>query len=205
MTRLILARHGNTFGPGDKIVWVGAREDLPLVDRGEAQAQDLGNALVKAGVKLDRIVAGPLRRTRRAADLVAETTAFSGAIEIDVRLKEIDYGTWGGKTDDEIIAAYGEPALVNWRDRHIVPEGAGWSPSPGTLKANAMAVMEGARRTNGTVLIVTSNGILRFFHAALGFDGDAKVKTGHVGAADLGDSGATPLFWNLDPAAGLPL
>mgnify|MGYP003111133839 CR=1 FL=1 len=83
MTRLILARHGNTFGPGDKIAWVGAKEDLPLVDKGEAQARDLGKALVRAGVKPDRIVTGPLRRTRRAADLVAEFTGFSGAIEID--------------------------------------------------------------------------------------------------------------------------
>ncbi|HAQ33960.1 MAG: histidine phosphatase family protein [Maricaulis sp.] len=205
MTRLILARHGNTFGPGDKIVWVGAKEDLPLVDKGEAQARDLGKALVRAGVKPDRIVTGPLRRTRRAADLVAEFTGFSGAIEIDARLKEIDYGPWGGKSDDEIIAAYGEAALADWRDRHVVPAGAGWSPSPGTLKANALAVLSDVSRTSGTVLIVTSNGILRFFHAAMGFDGDAKVKTGHAGAADMAAGQTTPLFWNLDPAKGLPL
>lgn len=205
MTRLILARHGNTFGPGETPVWVGAKEDFPLVDKGEDQAGDLGKALVSAGVKLDRIVTGPLRRTRRAADIVAELTNFTGPIEIDERLKEIDYGPWGGMTDAEIIEAYGETPLIAWRDHHEVPHGAGWSPTPATLRANAMAVLNDVRRSSGTVLIVTSNGILRFFHAALGFDGDAKVRTGHAGAADLTPAGDTPRFWNLDPAGGLPL
>ncbi len=27
---LLLARHGNTFNKGDKVVWVGAQTDLPL-------------------------------------------------------------------------------------------------------------------------------------------------------------------------------
>ena len=36
---LLLVRHGNTFGPGDAVTWVGAREDLPLVESGEAQAR----------------------------------------------------------------------------------------------------------------------------------------------------------------------
>lgn len=205
MTRLILARHGNTFGPGETPVWVGAKEDLPLVEKGEAQAESLGKALASADVKLDRIITGPLRRTRRAADLVADAIDFSGPIEIDERLKEIDYGPWGGLSDAEIVEAFGEAPLAAWRDRHEVPEGAGWSPSPATLKANAMAVLNDARRSSGTVLVITSNGILRFFHAALGFGGDAKVKTGHVGAADLTPDGDKPRFWNLDPAGGLPL
>lgn len=205
MTRLVLARHGNTFGPGDTPVWVGAKEDLPLVEKGEAQARALGRALKAADVTLDRILTGPLRRTRRAAELVAEAMDYHGAIGIDPRLKEIDYGPWGGKTDAEIAELFGEAALAAWRDEHIVPEGAGWSPTPSTLRANAQAVLADVRRSPGTVLVITSNGILRFFHGALGFEGDAKVKTGHAGAADLGPGGDTPLFWNLDPAQGLPL
>ena len=49
MSKILLARHGNTFGPGDRIVWVGAQEDLPLVEKGEEQARALGNALRGAG------------------------------------------------------------------------------------------------------------------------------------------------------------
>ena len=42
---LLLARHGNTFNKGDKIVWVGARTDLPLTAKGREQALALGQAL----------------------------------------------------------------------------------------------------------------------------------------------------------------
>lgn len=59
MTKILLARHGNTFGPGDTPVWVGAKEDLPLVESGEAQARALGEALAAAGLTPGRIVCGP--------------------------------------------------------------------------------------------------------------------------------------------------
>ena len=39
---LLLARHGNTFDKGDKVVWVGARTDLPLTAKGREQARALG-------------------------------------------------------------------------------------------------------------------------------------------------------------------
>ena len=38
-TRLIIARHGNTFDAGDIPTRVGRRTDLPLVASGEAQAK----------------------------------------------------------------------------------------------------------------------------------------------------------------------
>ena len=56
--RLILARHGNTFGPGDTPVWVGAREDLPLTDKGRVQSIQFGLALKEAGITPARIIAG---------------------------------------------------------------------------------------------------------------------------------------------------
>jgi probable phosphoglycerate mutase len=37
--QLILSRHGNTFSPQDAVVWVGAKQDLPLVDSGVLQAK----------------------------------------------------------------------------------------------------------------------------------------------------------------------
>ena len=46
MTTLIIARHGNTFDKGDIPTRVGARTDLPLVEKGRAQAK----ALVAHGV-----------------------------------------------------------------------------------------------------------------------------------------------------------
>ena len=203
---LILARHGNTFGPGDTPVWVGANEDLNLVEKGLEQSRDIGRAIGKAGVIPDRVIAGPLKRTRIGAELAMEHCGFSGDIEIDERLKEIDYGIWGGKSDLEIAETWGEAAIHDWRERSIPPAGAGWTPTPDQLASNARAVLDSATRDRGedvAVLIVTSNGILRYFHTLLaGLNAapeEAKVKTGHMGAARVSSEGIELLAWNRPP------
>jgi len=203
MTKILLARHGNTFGPGDTPVWVGAKEDLPLVESGEAQAEALGEALAAAGLTPGRIVCGPLKRTRRAAEIVAGLTGFAGEAEIDDRLREIDYGSWGGKSNDQIVAEFGQDALDSWDKRHRRPDGADWSPDEATLKTHALAAMRDAA-AGPLTLVVTSNGVLRYMHAALtGADVNAKVKTGHICAADIDDETGTRLFWNEKPDADL--
>ncbi|WP_421788897.1 histidine phosphatase family protein [Hyphobacterium sp.] len=199
MSLLLLARHGNTFGPGDKIVWVGAKEDLPLVKSGEAQAALLGESLRERSLAPATLVAGPLKRTRRAAEIIKAITASDAPINIDKRLTEIDYGLWGGKTDEEITAEFGPDAVANWRDHHQRPEKAGWKPDPDTLKANALGVLADMASSESPAMVITSNGILRYFHTALGFAGDAKVKTGHVCAARREGEAWRPLFWNQAP------
>jgi len=205
---LVLARHGNTFGPGDTPVWVGANEDLPLVDKGLEQSRAIGEALRQLGHLPDRIIAGPLKRTRIGAQLAGEVCGFSGEIEIDERLKEIDYGVWGGRSDADIIDQWGETAITNWRDKSIPPSGAGWTPTPETLRANARAVFDSATRDRAEdtlVLILTSNGVLRYFHTLLFGDTapveEAKVKTGHMAAARIQAGAITPLAWNAKPEA----
>ncbi len=203
---LILARHGNTFGPGDTPVWVGAQEDLDLVDKGLEQSRAIGRALGKAGVIPDRVISGPLKRTRIGAQLATEHCGFSGEIEIDERLKEIDYGVWGGKSDAEIIETWGEAAIDDWRERSTPPAGAGWSPTPDQLAANARAVLDAVtrdRQADTVVLILTSNGILRYFHTLLAGSSappeESKVKTGHMGAARITAEGLQLLAWNTAP------
>ena len=138
-----------------------------------------------------------------AADIVAGLTGFAGTPEIDERLKEIDYGAWGGKSNDEIVAAFGQDALDSWDKHHRRPDGTDWSPDEATLKANALAAMRDAAQGPLT-LIVTSNGVLRYMHAALsGADSNAKVKTGHICAADIEGEAGARLFWNEKPDAGL--
>ncbi len=199
MSLLLLARHGNTFGPDDPVVWVGAKEDLPLVKSGEAQAAALGEALREQSIAPARLVSGPLKRTRRAAEIVKAITMSDADIRIDSRLIEIDYGQWGGKTDDEISTIFGPGAIPDWREHHIRPANAGWSPDEQTLKSNALDVLGDMASGGFPALVITSNGILRYFHAAIGFGGDARVKTGHVCAARLTEKGWMPLFWNLNP------
>ena len=72
-TRIILLRHGNTFAPGEEAVWVGARTDLALVEKGRWQAEEAGKQIHKAGLVVNSIVTGPLRRTTETAAIVAAT------------------------------------------------------------------------------------------------------------------------------------
>jgi len=204
--RLILARHGNTFEAGETPVWVGAREDYPLTSKGEDQSRAIGAALNYAGILPARIIAGPLKRTREGAALAARACGFGGVVEIDERLKEIDYGVWGGRSDADIAKEWGARAIEAWRERSVVPEGAGWTPGPQTIEAHAKAVLDAlAARPGGDVLMISSNGVLRYFHALIAGAGarpeEAKVKTGHMGAARL-TAGTWALdFWNLPPDA----
>ena len=204
MSKILLARHGNTFGPGDKVVWVGAKEDLPLVEKGEQQAAALGEALRDAGLTPAHIICGPLKRTRRAAEIVSELTGFGGEIRIDERLREIDYGSWGGKSCDEIIAEFGAEAREEWDLHHRRPPSADWSPSEDTLRSNALASMAAAAELDGLTVVITSNGILRYMYNALtGPDADVKVKTGNTCAVDISGDGGSRLFWNEKPNADL--
>lgn len=204
--RLILARHGNTFGPGETPVWVGAREDLALTQQGRIQSLQFGLALKEAGIVPARIIAGPLQRTASGAELAAAECGFTGKIEIDTRLREIDYGRWGGRSDAQIAAEWSEQAIEDWRERSIVPAGVGWSPAPGTIAQNARDVLTditGAARADDTVLLVSSNGILRYFHPLLGESperpGDAKMRTGHWSIAIADVSGWQLHTWNAPP------
>lgn len=203
---LILARHGNTFAPGDTPVWVGANEDLNLVEKGLEQSRAIGRAIGRAGIIPDRVLAGPLKRTRIGAELAMEHCGFSGEIEIDQRLKEIDYGIWGGKSDLEIAETWGEAAIHDWRERSIPPAGAGWTPTPDQLASNVRSVLDNVTRDRGedvAVLIVTSNGILRYFHTLLAgayaAPEEAKVKTGHMCAVRISSDGIKLTAWNHSP------
>ena len=50
MTRLYIARHGNTFEAGEAPRRVGRRTDLPLTAAGRAQAEALGRRFAADGV-----------------------------------------------------------------------------------------------------------------------------------------------------------
>ncbi len=205
--RLILCRHGNTFGPGDRVVWVGREDDLDLVPAGEAQARAVAAALAARGLRPDRVVAGALRRTRRFAEIIVEALALDLAPEIDPRLNEIAYGDWAGRTTEEIVAA--DPAAAamirDWNEADVWPAGAGWATREADVRravAEFLADLAdaGARRA----LVVSSNGILRFVPRVWGLeppDGGRsfRMRTGHVSILDVEGARARILAWNAAP------
>lgn len=193
---LLLARHGNTFAAGQPAYWVGAHEDMALTPEGEAQATRLGRALAASGRHPSAIRSGPLQRTRRAAALIAAELPAPPAVEIDPTLCELDYGSWAGLTDAEIVARHGQPALDSWRLHARFPEGAGWQPPRAALDTalDGLLTALGDGSHGPLPLLVTSNGILRLLGALLGEADGPTVKTGHVCGVSLPERRV--LFWN---------
>lgn len=204
MTRLILARHGNTFNKGDICTWVGARTDLALTNTGEEQANALADMMEKQYFPLGGILTGPLLRTKRGAEIIAEKA--SNVFAIDERLTEIDYGLWENKSSDEIKKQHAD-LLDAWETQGTWPEDMNWAPSEDKLKRNISLflkeqhkILTGAKALNRVA--VTSNGILRFVYQQLTGNApgpDAKVKTGNYCVLEPTQDGWMIIEWNKTP------
>ncbi len=209
---ILFARHGNTFGPGDKVVWVGRETDLPLVEKGHQQARAFGEAMLRLKFRPDHILCASLKRTRAfAADVVQVLGDPAPQPVVDNRLDEIHYGRWAGLTSEEIGAASKDAAaqLEAWSAHDVWPTEAGWETTQAQLQA-ALAgfvqdLVSGAGTTGQRLLVVSSNGILRFLPRVLGAapaDGPSLVmKTGHAGRITGHPGAFRMVFWNQPPEA----
>ena len=222
MKRCLIARHGNTFRPGEPPRRVGGRTDLPLVE--EERARAIGKYLLANDLRVDRLYAAPLLRTTRTAELIAEESHLDLPVIVASRFREIDYGPDENKTEEEVTRRLGEEAarraglsslpaaelsrlgkraLDDWNTRTIVPPG--WLADAEEITRSwidfTSSIADGEN-----VLICTSNGIIRFAPLLLDADLDAfrrehdlKVSTGslsifrHDGNRWLCDA------WNLKP------
>ncbi len=202
MTRIVIARHGNTFGPGDTVVRAGARTDLALVEKGRAQADALGLALSAAGFAPVQAYCSVLQRTRETATRALAAMGVDCELTVAPFLTEIDHGPDEGQPDEVVRARVGEAALAAW-DAEAAPP-AGWrvDPSAVTERWEAFFANEAKVRPGEDVLVVTSNGVARFALAAAKArpDGGIKLATGGYGVVELSDQGARVTAWNVRPA-----
>src|SRR6266550_8287894 len=93
---IYLARHGET-------AWSLSGQhtgltDLPLTERGERNAHQLGRRL--SGLAFAKVLTSPLQRAVRTCELAG----FSAVADIDPDLVEWDYGEYEGCTTAEIRA-----------------------------------------------------------------------------------------------------
>ncbi len=207
---LLLARHGNTFNKGDKVVWVGARTDLALTAKGKEQAEALALGLQPLKSQIKRVICGPLKRTREHAEIAASGLRLEVPIETDARLREIDYGLWEGKSSEEIEALGGDSELKAWNAKGEWPRTPEWTPPAGIIAANVAQLAGECAAALGereAALLVTSNGILKFFLTLVpgAFEdmaarGALKVATGHCCALRHSGRGWEVLFWDRQPS-----
>lgn len=206
MTTLIIARHGNTFGPGDTPTRVGGRTDLPLVEKGEEQAKAIGRYLSANKLIPDVVYSSKLQRTNQTAKIaVKESGVTNPVFELDI-FNEIDYGPDENQTEDVVIARIGEEAIKDWDEHAKVPEG--WKVDPNEIIENwkSFADQISAFDDNETVLVVTSNGIARFApHITGDFDGfrnnhNIKLSTGALAILKHErETGWRVEAWNVKP------
>jgi broad specificity phosphatase PhoE len=151
MPRLFLARHGDT-------AWTDSRQrtgrtDLPLNERGEERARQLGERLRR--FSFTRVFTSPLQRASRTCALAG----FAEVAEIDSDLAEWDYGHFEGKLTRNILKE--RPGWEMFRDG--CPGGE--SPEDVAARADRFIARVKAMEGDADVLAFSSAHIIRMIAA----------------------------------------
>lgn len=109
MTRILLTRHGHV--EGIKPTRFRGRAELPLTDRGVAQAAALGERIAR-NWKPVAVYTSSLQRCVVTGGKIAAACRIKA--EIREGLSDIDYGSWQMRTHDEVRAEAPE-AYEQWR------------------------------------------------------------------------------------------
>ena len=205
-TRLLVARHGNTFEPGDVVKRIGTT-DLSLVNSGLLQGQKLGAYLKQKNLIPDVIFTAKLKRAIQTAEQVQSAMQTHLRIEALSIFNEIDYGPDENQPEEKVIARVGTEALKAWEAKAKAPNG--WKVDPVEIIKNwqDFSVRLWQNFVGKTILVVTSNGIARFAPYLTGDfmdfakQHDIKISTGSLCIFDKNSSseGWNCLQWNVKP------
>jgi broad specificity phosphatase PhoE len=103
MTRLALIRHAATEWTEQGRIQ--GRTDMPLSPRGRDAAAGRRSPAIRSGAEW---FASPLARARETAQLM-----FPGAVAIEPRLIEMDWGRWEGRRLESLRAEFGSEMAEN--------------------------------------------------------------------------------------------
>lgn len=215
MLKLYLCRHGNTFEPGDKIVWVGKHEDAPLAKKGLEQAHTMALHLEQQAEHPSAFYCSNLQRTQRYAEIIKATLSNEAPIMTERALNELDYGDWGGLTTDQIISQYGEDPVKQWQEESVFPiaELGNWGDTAEAVEARIqdfvsrlIQLKEASDQPSQPIVIVSSNGVLRFFLKLIPGEFERaiaaktfKMKTGHFSILTYDGQDFRLTEWNQNP------
>ena len=150
---ILLVRHGQTE-------WNLARRyqgwsDSPLTPTGIAQAEAIGRRLCTLPeAAMAEIVASPLGRARRTAEIIGECLGRREPPRCDDRLREISLGSWDGTDRREVRARMGDRfADFEWYFR--TPDGETYEGFSGRIAAWL------AERRQGPVIVVAHGVVTR--------------------------------------------
>jgi broad specificity phosphatase PhoE len=149
LPKLYIARHGET-------IWSlsgqhTGRTDLPLTERGEANARKLAPRL--RGREFAKVLTSPLQRATRTCELAG----FGDVAERDVDLLEWDYGAYEGRRSAEIH--------LERPDWDLFRDGCPGGENAEQVAVRADRVVSRVREIGGDVLVFSSSHILRVLTA----------------------------------------
>ncbi|MCU1688632.1 MAG: Phosphoglycerate mutase [Jatrophihabitantaceae bacterium] len=107
-TRLVLVRHGSTIHSAERRL--SGRNELPLTDKGNAQARALAARMAKL-TDVAAVITSPLLRTRETAAHIADAVGLD--VVVEAGFQEVDFGEWEGQTFTELAQA-DAAALAAW-------------------------------------------------------------------------------------------
>jgi probable phosphoglycerate mutase len=149
LPNLYLARHGDTAWT-DSHQHTG-RTDLPLNERGEQHARQLGEQLRRFAFA--RVFTSPLQRASRTCALAG----FGEGAEVDPDLFEWDYGHFEGKRTNDI--------LKEWPGWELYRDGCPGGESPQDVARRAERFIKRIQQIHGDVLAFSSGHIIRMIAA----------------------------------------
>lgn len=209
-TKIIIARHGNTFRPGETPTRVGAKTDLPLVE--EERGKSIGLYLKDNGLIPQKTYSSPLKRCLETARLAMGAMQIQTDITTINSFTEIDYGVDENKTEEEVMFRLGNGNMEEgkiiideWNKNAIVPNG--WEADPQQIIKTWKDFAEKEVPPHQTVLLIASNGIIRFAPYLTGNfekfsqEHDIKVATGAICIFEKEDNESfwTCTAWNIKP------
>jgi probable phosphoglycerate mutase len=155
---ILLIRHAQSTWNAEGR-WQG-QADPPLSPAGFVQATQLAASPRLADIEL--LISSDLQRARQTADLIATTHGLP-VLELDL-VREVDVGSWSGRSRDEIEAA--EPGAM---DRYAA-FGGGWIGGESVEQHAARCVAAATHLTQlgeGRIAVVTHGGTMRMLVVAL--------------------------------------
>jgi probable phosphoglycerate mutase len=145
LPKVYLVRHGET-------AWTisgqhTGRTDIPLTERGERDARELGARL--RGLTFAKVFTSPLQRARRTGELAG----FGECAQADPDLTEWDYGAYEGRRTSDIRAEH-----PGWR---LFEGGCPGGETLVEVSTRADRVMGRIRSLGGDALVFAHRDILR--------------------------------------------
>lgn len=147
--RCILVRHGESAANAERVFT--PHPEVDLTARGEEQARAAGRVVARRFAPV-AVVASPLRRARRTAELIGATLGLDVTVEPDLR--ERSYGEFAGRPYADARPGFDPAAWWEWR-----PPG-GESLVEVAARVGAALDRIAARHAGADVVVVSHGGVM---------------------------------------------